>query len=274
MEEILNALKTIKMELDEQRLEIRETGKNVTEQVTINVNRMLEEKFLAWDEKHEKLKEIVENQQKRIYFLEKQSRNRNIVFFGIEETETSYEKLESNIIKWVEQYFSIELTYRDVQEVKRVGKKGERPRPLVVTFSTLGTKIKIWKQRNTLKDTHYYVKEDYPKYILEKRKELQEQLQLEREKGNIAVIKYDKLIITSKNNTKRKLPISPKNVTARKIDETIHTHKKNKIQITDTSIRRSNSISEGVVKPGILNFLVSKNTTNTTSSSSNQDKKT
>nr|XP_034833605.1 uncharacterized protein LOC117990222 [Maniola hyperantus] len=191
------------MELDEQRLEIRETGKNVTEQVTINVNRMLEEKFLAWDEKHEKLKEIVENQQKRIYFLEKQSRNRNIVFFGIEETETSYEKLESNIIKWVEQYFSIELTYRDVQEVKRVGKKGERPRPLVVTFSTLGTKIKIWKQRNTLKDTHYYVKEDYPKYILEKRKELQEQLQLEREKGNIA----------NKNNKKtHKLHIATYNV--------------------------------------------------------------
>lgn len=31
------------------------------------------------------------------------------------------------------------------------------------------------------------MKEDCPKYILEKRKELQEQLKLEREKGNTAI---------------------------------------------------------------------------------------
>ncbi|KOB71954.1 Endonuclease-reverse transcriptase [Operophtera brumata] len=133
-----------------------------------------------------------------------------MVLFGIEETETSYESLEENIIKCVEQYFSIKLTYRDVEEVIRLGKKDIRPRPIVVTFSTLGIKIKIFKRKGALKDSQYYLKEDYPKYVLEKRKELQVQLQLEREKGNTAVIKYDKLIIL-KNITKRKLPTSPEN---------------------------------------------------------------
>ncbi|KOB63594.1 Endonuclease-reverse transcriptase, partial [Operophtera brumata] len=176
MDEVMNALKAIKKELNEQRQEIRETGKNVTDQVTQNINSMFDEKFLAWEHKHEKLKEIVENQEKRIYYLEKQERKRNLVFFGIEETETSYASLEKNMINWVEQYFSIKL-----------------PRPIVVIFSTLGTKIKILKQKEALKDTHYYFKEDFPKQVLEKRRELQEQVKLEKEKGNIVKIKYDKL---------------------------------------------------------------------------------
>ncbi|KOB78120.1 Endonuclease-reverse transcriptase [Operophtera brumata] len=170
MDEVMNALKAIKKELNEQRQEIRETGKNVTDQVTQNINSMFDEKFLAWEHKHEKLKEIVENQEKRIYYLEKQERKRNLVFFGIEETETSYASLEKNMINWVEQYFSIKLSYIDIQEVKRIGKKADRPRPIVVIFSTLGTKIKILKQKEALKDTHYYFKEDFPKQVLEKRR--------------------------------------------------------------------------------------------------------
>ncbi|XP_039750722.1 uncharacterized protein LOC120626971 [Pararge aegeria] len=268
MEEILNALNKITKELDMQRHEIRETGKNVTEKVTQNINQMLEEKFLILEEKHEKLKEIVENQEKRLYYLEKQARKRNLVIFGIEETETSYENLETNIMKWIDQYFALKLTYSDNQEVKRVGKKEKRPRPVIVTFLTLGMKIKVLKQKRALQETQYYIKEDYPKYVLEKRKELQEQLQLEREQGNRARIKYDKLII-SKNFTKRKLPISPENVTASNIETNTQTNKKNKIQQRSTSVKRSNSISEGVIKPGILNFLVNKDTTNITRNQEN-----
>lgn len=115
MEEVLNALKQIQKELDEQKIAIRESVKNVTEQVTQNINKILEEKIFVLEEKHEKLKEMVENQEKRIYFLEKQARNKNIVFFGIEETETSYEVLEKNIIKWIGQY----LCQIDMQRLTR-----------------------------------------------------------------------------------------------------------------------------------------------------------
>lgn len=256
----MNALKAIKKELDEQRVEIRETGINVTEQVTLNISGLFEEKFLAWEGKLGDLEQIVENQEKRIYYLEKQARVRNLVFFGIEEKETSYDSFEKNIVKWLEQHLSIKLSYSDIQEIKRVGKKGERPRPTLVTFSTLGTKIKILKQKSALKGTLYYVDEDYPKYVQEKRKELREQLKLEREKGNKAVIKYDKLII-SKNSTKRKLPTSPGTVTARRDENTTQVTKKNKFRQSNNTVNRSNSISEGVIKPGILNYLVNKTPT-------------
>lgn len=257
----MNALKEIKKELDDQRLEIRETGKNITEQVTHNINSLFEEKFMALEHKQERLKEIVETQEQRIYFLEKQERKRNLVFFGIEETETSYASLEKIIINWVEQYFSIKLTYSDIQEVKRIGKKSERPRPIVVIFSTLGTKIKILKHKDALKDTPYYFKEDYPKQVLEKRKELQEQVKLEKEKGNIVKIKYDKLVIR-KPNHKRQLHTSPTNDFQVQGDTSTHVNKKNKMLKTQTSARRSNSVSEGVLKPSMINFLVNKKASN------------
>lgn len=270
MEEVMNALKKIQRELDDQKTTIRESAKNVTEQVTLNINKMLEEKFFIWEEKHEKLKELVENQEKRIYFLEKQARQRNVIFFGIEETESSYENLEINIIKWIEQYLSITLTYIDIQEARRLGKKGDRPRPIAVTFSTLGIKIKILKQKQVLKDTNYYIQADYPKHVLEKRKELKEQMKLEREKGNTATLKYDKLIITESMN-KRKLSLSPENSTVPKLDKTTQANKKNKPQQVGTTAKRSNSISEGVIKPGMLNFLVNKNTTKANNTQNEKD---
>lgn len=225
MEEVLNTLKSIKKELDEQRIEIRETGKNVTEQVTQNITNIFEEKFLAWEAKLGEMKERVENQEERIYYLEKQARVRNLVFFGIEEKETSYKSFEENTIKWIEQYFSTKLAYSDIQEIKRLGKKGGRLRPTVVTFTTLGIKIEIFKQKRALKDTQYYMKEDFPQYVLEKRKELQEQLKLEREKGNTAILKYDKLIV-SKYQSKRKFRSSPDNTTQTKMDKHTQASKK------------------------------------------------
>ncbi|GBP37637.1 hypothetical protein EVAR_34674_1 [Eumeta japonica] len=161
MEEIIEALRNIQKELDEQKIAIQQNGEKIQ----------------------------VENQEKRLYFLEKQARQRNIVFFGIEETETSYKNVEINMTKFIKTYFGLHLDPRDLQEIKRIGKKGERPRPITVTFSTLGTKIDILKKKGALKDTEYYVKEDYPQYILQKRKELREQLKIEKEKGNNAVIK-------------------------------------------------------------------------------------
>lgn len=65
------------------------------------------------------------------------------------------------------------------------------------------------------------MKEDYSKEILEKRKQLQPQLEEEKKKGNIAYIKYDKLIVLNpKNNDgekrKRETSDSPKSSALKK----------------------------------------------------------
>ncbi|PZC80385.1 hypothetical protein B5X24_HaOG214803 [Helicoverpa armigera] len=270
MEEVMNALRKIQSELDSQKNTILKSGEKVTETVTQNINGILEEKFKIWDEKYDNLKEKIEKQEKRIYFLEKQARKNNIMFFGIEETETSYQILENIIIKFVKEYFSLDLDQRDIQEVKRIGKKGEKSRPIIATFTTLGTKIKIWKQRKeALKQTAYYITEDYPKQVLEKRKELQMQANLEREKGNIASIKYDKLVIQVKNKTtgknKRLFTSSPE--TSTDGGTKAQANKKNKHQ---AQLRGTPGPSEGILKPSMLNFLVNKNQNNTSSSPCNK----
>lgn len=261
MEEVMNMLRKIQSELNEQKLTIVQSAESVTQQVTHNINFKLEEKFNLMEEKYNNLEEKLENQEKRLYFLEKQSRQRNIVIFGLAETETSYENPEENIINFIKQYFSIGLESRDIQETRRIGKKGEKPRPITVTFTTLGTKIKIFKQRKLLKNTDYYIKEDFPQHILEKRKELLEQLKIEREKGNYATIRYDKLIIRhniadAPGNKKRILPTSPDYNDPTGTKQGTQVNKKNK---TQTGLQRSSSLSEGVLKPGILNFLTNKN---------------
>lgn len=117
------------------------------------------------------------------------------------------------------------------------------------------------------------MKEDYPKYVLEKRKELQEQLRLEREKGNIAIIKYDKLIVT-KHYSKRKLPTSPEITNIQNEEKNTKSYKKNRTQQSGSSVIRSNSISEGVMKPGMLNFLVNKNITKINNNPDSKNKST
>lgn len=93
MEEVMNMLRKIQNELNEQKATIVQSADKVTEQVTKNINNTLEEKFKTLNVKYDNLKEKLENQEKRLYFLEKQSKQRNIVIFGLAETETSYANL-------------------------------------------------------------------------------------------------------------------------------------------------------------------------------------
>lgn len=118
------------------------------------------------------------------------------------------------------------------------------------------------------------MKEDYPKYVIEKRKELQEQLKIERGKGNTAILRYDKIIIT-KNHNERKLPSSPNNNKFPKQDK--HTQAIKKIknkQLSGNKVTRSNSISEDVLKPNMPNYLFNKKETKTNSSREGKSKNT
>lgn len=278
MEEVMLALQKIQNELDEQKKTILKNGEDVTTNITKNINIILEEKFKTWEVKHNYLKEKVENQEKRLYFLEKQARQRNIVLFGLEEKESSYSDLENSIINFIDKHFRIKLEKRDLQAITRIGKKGERPRPITVTFTTLGMKIGIFKQKSLLNNTEYYIKEDYPKNILEKRKELQERVKLEKEKGNKAIIKYDKLIVLeNKSDTsskKRMLSVSPEinQLNPHKVaDRRPQEKRKNNPKSAYSSLQRSSSITEGVLKPSMLNYLVNKNTNNPPNQQDNHD---
>ncbi|GBP17384.1 hypothetical protein EVAR_8749_1 [Eumeta japonica] len=201
MEKVMAALRKIQNDLDEQKTTITKNADEITEKVTRNINKLLDQKLKTLEKNQEKLDKKIENQEQRLNQLERQARQRNVVFFGIEENERSYSHLENNLIDFLEKYFSLNINCHDLEAARRIGKKTDKPRPIAVTFATLGSKIKVMQQKKALNDTGYYLKDDYPYHVLEKRKMLQEQVKIEQEKGNKAIIKYDKLVVLKHNKT-------------------------------------------------------------------------
>ncbi|CAH2106042.1 unnamed protein product [Euphydryas editha] len=66
-----------------------------------------------------------------------------------------------------------------------------------------------------------------------------------------------------------KLSMSPENATETNVEKNTQINKKNKTKQIVASAKRSSNFSEGIIKQGILNYVV-KNTTNKTNNQNNQ----
>ncbi|CAH2101713.1 unnamed protein product [Euphydryas editha] len=83
----------------------------------------------------------------------------------------------------------------------RLGKKdGKKTRPILITLTLAWRKKELLRNSKKLPE-NIYITEDYPKDVINIRKELKMKQQAERKKGKIAYIRYDKLIVKD-NNTK------------------------------------------------------------------------
>lgn len=140
-----------------------------------------------------------------------------------------------------------QLSRTEIESVTRRGKKDEnKVRPIAITLTTLGTKITLLKNKKSLDSTNYYIKEDFPPDVLEKRRALAEELKTLREDGQNAVLKYDRIVILKnrtpikqttnrQNNNKRNLSASPETSNAsRNKDNVTRKIKKNKTTTNGT----------------------------------------
>ncbi|CAF4837975.1 unnamed protein product [Pieris macdunnoughi] len=101
------------------------------------------------------------------------------------------------------QDLKITLEASDVSKIHRIGTiKENKIRPVLISFANNWKKSVILKIKRGLKDG--YITEDFPKEILEKRRELKPKLIEERAKGNTAYIKYDQLVVKEGNPIKEK----------------------------------------------------------------------
>lgn len=104
------------------------------------------------------------------------------------------------------QDLNITIEANDISKIHRIGSgitKENKIRPVLISFANNWKRNMILKLKRNLKDI-YYVTEDFPKEVLEKRRELKSKLIEERAKGNIAYIKYDQLVVKEGNSTKEK----------------------------------------------------------------------
>lgn len=177
-----------------------ESLKIVEERMTKSIIENIDKKFESIQSQIETIKKNNSEQSERLLSIEKQIRRKNLIFFGIEEGEKSYEELENKILHIVAEDMKVLCSRSEIETTSRMGKKTENKiRPIVVTFTTYGKKLSILKNKQHLKDKITYIKEDYPQQVLEKRRQLQEQLQEARNEGKIAYLREDRLIIRERN---------------------------------------------------------------------------
>lgn len=216
MEQVAEMLRGLQTKFDEQSRELKE----MKESITSSINKNIDEKFILLESRQQQLEKITEEQSQKIQKFEKMLRKKNLIFFGIEESENSYFALQNNILDIINNIMKLDCQKQDIECVSRMGKKSEKIRPIIVTFTTMGKKIELLKNKKMLqKNSNFYIKEDFPPEVLEQRKKLSTQLKHEKEQGRNAYIKYNKLvIIPEKTNIhherqKRNLSQSPESMT-------------------------------------------------------------
>lgn len=213
------SMELLLLKLDEK---LNQQTKLITESVTYNVMGALDEKLKVITEENIRLKEKISTLEQKLMVMEREKRKYNLVFFGIEENGKS----EVELVDYVKDIIIATGTHLNSQEISniyRIGKnKNVKNRLVVISVTTLWKKHMILKNKSKL-PPGVYIKEDYSKEVLEKRKQLQAQVEEERKKGNIAFLKHDKIIVKkssgiNREKRKREGHDSPNSASQKKID--------------------------------------------------------
>lgn len=232
----------MKTEMQNQNAELRDS-------ITKNIMDRMEEKLVPLIEENKNLKIKIEKLEKEIEFMKRGEKNNNIIIFGLEERETSTSELLQEVRDNLKNDLKINIEDYEINKIHRIGtktKENNKTRPVLCSF------ISNWKKSEIIKNKKYlqkiYISEDYPKEVLEKRKMLQVQLVEERKKGNIAYLKYDRLIVKenkdSQEKRKRESSASPSAYNNQpKKQQIVSSIKSNRTNAFDMMRSRSNSLS-------------------------------
>lgn len=229
----------MKIELATQSFELKET-------ITNTIISKMDEKLEPVLAENKNLKLKIENLENEIKYLKREKKSNNIIIFGLKEDEGTTAELIKKVKDNFKSDWDIDMEKHEVNKIYRIRgakKAGDEPRPVLLSFVTGWKKSEVMRNKKKFKEV--YVTEDYPKEVLEKRKELQPKLMEERSKGNIAYLQYDKLIVkdnTNKEKRKRELSTSPQNNSQPKKQQNLTSFKANRTNAFDIMRARSNSL--------------------------------
>ncbi|CAG4989728.1 unnamed protein product [Colias eurytheme] len=220
---------------------------NQTVELTNTIMEKIDDKLKPILEENKILKNKVENLEKRVGNLEREKKMNNIIIHGLKEDEKSIQDLLNNVKRHFLDELNFTLEDRDVNKIYRIGKgnNDNKPRPIVLSLVSGWRKSEIMKNKKKLKEL--YLTNDYSKETLEKRKALQSKVREEREKGNFAYIKYDKLVVkenpNSKDKRKRETSYSPQEDVQPRKQQTLTSASTSRKNAFDMMRIRSNSFS-------------------------------
>lgn len=140
----------------------------------------------------------------RIDRIEMEKRKRNVIIFGIAETQDERKsELEEKIFDILRNKLRSDIKSEEVDYITRMGTKNQnerrdKPRGVLVSLTTLRRKFNILSLKKNLKGTQIFVAEHFSKEITEKRKPLLEEAKRLRSQGKYATVKYDKLVVSTR----------------------------------------------------------------------------
>ncbi|XP_063389093.1 uncharacterized protein LOC134674868 [Cydia fagiglandana] len=190
MDEIKKMLQNIQDDIQKQKQDMKEMEENIKE----SINKNIDQKFSLIETRTSQLKEKIEKQQIIIDQLDNKLRKKNLVFFGVQEVERNYDALVKLILDIINNKMEIKCQWWEIENVSRIGKKSDKVRPVIVTITTIGRKLELIRCKKKLEDTGIYIKEDYSPAVLQKRRELQEELKRERQAGKNVALRHNKII--------------------------------------------------------------------------------
>ncbi|XP_065664779.1 uncharacterized protein LOC136086409 [Hydra vulgaris] len=127
--------------------------------------------------------------------MEDRSRRNNLRIDGVKENDgESWEDSEMKVNKIFENYLGLKGI--KIERAHRTGQKNSvKPRTIIIKLLDFKDKIDILKKTTNLKGKNIYINEDFCAETVQIRKNLREQMKIERAAGKFATISYDKLII-------------------------------------------------------------------------------
>ncbi|XP_078666011.1 uncharacterized protein LOC144908349 [Branchiostoma floridae x Branchiostoma belcheri] len=135
----------------------------------------------------------------KLDYIENQSRRNNLIFDGIkDDRKETWEQSETKVKEVLRNKLRLNTDNIEIERAHRNGKPGDRPRPIVVKLLRYKDKQNILRQAKMLKGTQIFINEDFSDKIRQKRKDLQPALRAARERGQVAYIRFDKLVISDR----------------------------------------------------------------------------
>lgn len=186
--------------------QIQESAKNIMEHTStqlnvINnsiglINKTLyeqEEKICQQDKKIQEQSFEISQHADKIKSLEIALRRKNLIFYGVPDTENNDEELRTAIAKITNE------NPKEFEFLYRLGKKvnnSEKPRPVLVGFFSYERKQSVLRASSKLKP--YGLSEDFLKEVALSRKNLLPEMKKLREEGKRVSLRADKLYVDGK----------------------------------------------------------------------------
>ena len=203
MDSFNKRLDNVSKEVCDLKSSLSYTQKDVDELKSLSTNLSKNCKELHNDIKTVNLNQ--NNMNGKADYLENHSRRNNLVFEGIAESEhEKWATSEEKIRKIISEKLKLDHKQMEIERAHRSGKphgQGDKPRSIVVKFLRNKDKLAVLEKAKLLKGTNIFINEDYSEAVRLKRKELIPALKEARQRGDIAYLRYDKLITHRRLNT-------------------------------------------------------------------------